>query len=66
MKIYTTNKNIAQHYSDQEKWDRMMEGLPRTALPPFLVDFHRRQKICDVVEARKRVRRKRYLRRMRR
>lgn len=60
MKVYTANKNVAAHYSDEEKFQRLVEGTPRAGLPTFLAEFHERQKIKAVVDARKALRRKKY------
>jgi hypothetical protein len=63
MKVYTTNKNVAAHYSDEEKYQRLLDAVPRTALPTFLAEFHERRRIQTIVEARKAERRERYKRR---
>lgn len=65
MKVYTANKNVAAHYSDEEKYQRMVDATPRVGLPKFLVEFHERQRINAIVETRKAVRRNSYLRMMR-
>lgn len=62
MKVYTTNKNVAAHYSDEEKYQRLVDGTPRAGLPAFLAEFHDRQKIRAEVSVRKAAHRKKYQR----
>lgn len=66
MKVYTVSKAVEPYYSDEEKYQRLLEGVPRTGLPPFLAEFHRMQDVRAIVEAKKQIRRKRYLRRVKR
>jgi hypothetical protein len=66
MKVYTVNKNVSAHYSDAEKYQRLLDGVPRPpGLPTFLAEFHENQRIKTIVDARREARRKRYLRMMR-
>jgi hypothetical protein len=63
MKVYTKTRLNGHGVSDEEAFQRMLDAVPRAAaLPPFLAAFHARQKYLAVVEARRAVRRKRYLR----